>query len=87
MKQRASAWACLVLASAIGLLLGSASRAGETSPSRAVRRGERVLARADHAWMSQQIEEPCILPNPKVPGRLIMFYSAVAASKIGRAHV
>jgi len=37
-------------------------------------RGEIVLARADHDWMSQQIEEPCILPNPKVPGRLIMFY-------------
>lgn len=42
--------------------------------------GEMVLARADHDWMSQQIEEPCILPNPKVPGRLIMFYSAVSAS-------
>lgn len=43
-------------------------------------RGEIVLARAGHAWMSQQIEEPCILPNPKTPGRLIMFYSAVSAS-------
>ena len=43
-------------------------------------RGEIVLSRASHAWMSQQIEEPCILPNPKVPGRLIMFYSAVSAS-------
>jgi hypothetical protein len=41
--------------------------------------GEMILARADHDWMSQQIEEPCILPNPKVPGRLIMFYSAVPA--------
>ena len=30
--------------------------------------------------MSQQIEEPCILPNPKAPGRLIMFYSAVSSS-------
>lgn len=43
-------------------------------------RGEMVLARAGHAWMSQQIEEPCILPNPKVAGRLIMFYGAVPAS-------
>jgi len=43
-------------------------------------RGEIVLARASHDWMSQQIEEPCILPNPKVPGRLIMFYSAVSSS-------
>jgi len=39
-----------------------------------------VLSRADHDWMSQQIEEPCILPNPKVPGRLIMFYGAVSTS-------
>ena len=42
-------------------------------------RGEMILSRADHEWMSQQIEEPCILPNPKVAGRLIMFYSAVSA--------
>ena len=49
--------------------------------------GKRILSRSDSAWMSQQIEEPCILPNPKVPGRLIMFYGAVPASnrKIGRA--
>ncbi|HUW61624.1 MAG TPA: hypothetical protein VMZ06_11505 [Candidatus Bathyarchaeia archaeon] len=42
--------------------------------------GEMILGRADHDWMSQQIEEPCILPNPKVPGRLIMFYSAVSTA-------
>jgi hypothetical protein len=39
-----------------------------------------VLARSSHDWMSQQIEEPCILPNPKDPQRLIMFYSAVSSS-------
>ncbi len=43
-------------------------------------RGEIVLSRASHEWMSQQVEEPCILPNPKAPGRLIMFYSAVSSS-------
>lgn len=43
-------------------------------------RGEIVLPRDGIAWMSQQVEEPCILPNPKVPGRLIMFYSAVSKS-------
>ena len=43
-------------------------------------RGEIVLPRASHDWMSQQVEEPCILPNPKMPGRLIMFYSAVSSS-------
>ncbi len=53
-------------------------------------RGEMVLARGSHEWMSQQVEEPCILPNPKAPGRLIMFYSAVssanrAVAMIGKA--
>lgn len=43
-------------------------------------RGQIVLPRAGRAWMSQQVEEPCILPNPKVPGRLIMFYSAVSSA-------
>lgn len=43
-------------------------------------RGEIVLPRAGHDWMSQRVEEPCILPNPKVPGRLVMFYSAVSSS-------
>ena len=66
------------------LLLGSAvlvrlSFAYAEDTAAAVR-GEMVLARAGHAWMSQQIEEPCILPNPKAPGRLIMFFSAVSAS-------
>lgn len=40
-------------------------------------RGEMILSRASHPWMSQQIEEPCILPNPKAPGKLLMLYSAV----------
>ncbi len=59
-----------------GILIG----AGEPGMPPPPIRGEIVLARASHAWMSQQIEEPCILPNPKVPGRLIMLCSAVASS-------
>lgn len=43
-------------------------------------RGKIILARSDNEWMSQQIEEPCIVPNPKIPGRLVMFYGAVPAS-------
>lgn len=46
----------------------------------AVVRGEIVLPREGREWMSQQVEEPCILPNPKDPDRLIMFYSAVSKS-------
>ena len=62
------------------VLTGALSWAGEPGTHPPPVRGEIVLSRASHAWMSQQIEEPCILPNPKVPGRLIMFYSAVASS-------
>jgi len=72
-----------VLATFVGLLAGwrscgAGAWAEEARP--AAIRGEFVLARASHDWMSQQIEEPCILSNPKVPGRLIMFYSAVSSS-------
>ncbi|MBW7865982.1 MAG: hypothetical protein H3C30_16385 [Candidatus Hydrogenedentes bacterium] len=49
--------------------------------------GQIVLSRASNEWMSQQIEEPCILPNPKVPGRLIMFYGAVPASNRNTAAI
>lgn len=37
-----------------------------------------VINRTGHAWQAQQVQEPCILPNPKQPGRLVMFYSGVA---------
>ena len=40
-------------------------------------RGEIIVARADKKWSSQQLQEACVLPNPKVPGRLVMFYSGV----------
>ncbi len=66
------------------LLLLDAQRAArgvvEPSTSPAAVRGQIILARASHPWMSQQIQEPCVLPNPKSPGRLIMFYSGVPAS-------
>jgi hypothetical protein len=61
-------------------LAGALIWAGETGTQPPPIRGEIVLTRASHPWMSQQIEEPCILPNPKVPGRLIMFYGAVPAT-------
>lgn len=39
-----------------------------------------VVDRVGHDWQSQQVQEPCILPNPKQPGRLVMFYSGVPAA-------
>jgi hypothetical protein len=43
-------------------------------------RGEIILSRTDSAWESQHVQEPCILPNPKDPRRLVMFYSGVPAT-------
>jgi hypothetical protein len=43
-------------------------------------RGQIIIDRTNSDWQSQQVQEPCILPNPKIPGRLVMFYSGVPAS-------
>lgn len=40
-------------------------------------RGERTIDRTAAAWQSQQVQEPCILENPKDSERLVMFYSGV----------
>jgi hypothetical protein len=50
------------------------------APETARVRGERIIDRTTAAWQSQQIQEPCILENPKNPDRLIMFYSGVPAA-------
>ncbi|HRZ38956.1 MAG TPA: hypothetical protein P5534_21640, partial [Candidatus Paceibacterota bacterium] len=75
-----SAWgiavATRVIFAMILTLAGALSWAAESGTQPPPIRGEIVLARASHPWMSQQIEEPCLLPHPKVPGRLIMFSSA-----------
>lgn len=39
-----------------------------------------IIDRTTAAWESQQVQEPCILPNPKNPDRLVMFYSGVPTS-------
>ncbi len=67
----------ILAAALVAFVLSAHPEAQAADPSV---RGEIILARASHEWMSQQIEEPCILPNPKVPGRLIMFYGAVPSS-------
>jgi len=74
-----------LLAMSFALAKEGASRAENTGMARSnaqptAVRGEIVLRRASHDWMSQQIEEPCILPNPKALGRLIMLYSAVSSA-------
>ena len=36
-------------------------------------RAEVIINRMAAPWESQQVQEPCILPNPKDPTRLVMF--------------
>ena len=57
---------------------GLAIRANAATDNRI--RGEIIIDRSDRPWESQQVQEPCILPNPKDPTRLVMFYSGVPKS-------
>jgi len=43
-------------------------------------RGRIFIDRLSAAWQSQQVQEACVLPNPKDPEKLVMFYSGVPAS-------
>jgi hypothetical protein len=68
----------LVLGAALSLFApDSPVLAADASVARRPIRGEVIIKRADAAWESQQVQEPCILPNPKDPARLVMFYSGV----------
>ncbi len=42
--------------------------------------GRIIIDRTLTPWQSQQVQEPCILPNPKDPGRLLMLYSGIPKS-------
>lgn len=53
--------------------LSAAVKANAAKPIR----GQIIINRADSPWETQQVQEPCILPNPKVRDRLVMFYSGV----------
>ena len=67
----------------IGLLLSAVdftSVAAQTADSPTPIRGDVIISRTDAAWQSQQLQEPCILPNPKDPTRLVLFYSGVPAT-------
>jgi hypothetical protein len=43
-------------------------------------RGEVIINRMVAPWESQQVQEPCIIENPKDPTKLVMFYSGVPSS-------
>jgi hypothetical protein len=64
----------------LGAILNTASLAAdEAAPAKPIR-GKVIVNRTSSSWQSQQVQEPCILPNPKDPARLVMFYSGVPAT-------
>jgi len=65
------------------LLLSAPHTGGLAAEARVARmpiRGEVIINRTAAEWESQQVQEPCILPDPKDPARLVMFYSGVPAT-------
>ena len=73
-----------IFLTAVGALLsgGLAGAAAAADPAASPKpvRGEIIIDRRASGWQSQQVQEPCILPNPKDPTRLVMFYSGVPAT-------
>lgn len=61
----------------VGLIAAGFGQANAAEPKI---RGEVIINRKAAAWESQQVQEPCIIENPKDPTRLVMFYSGVPAS-------
>lgn len=51
-----------------------------SSAAPAAVRGRVFIDRLSAPWQSQQVQEACVLPNPKDPEKLIMFYSGVPAA-------
>lgn len=73
--------ALLILAAAVWLPdFRSVVRAAEATGSPKPPRGQVIIRRTSAPWESQQVQEPCIWPNPKDPSRLVMLYSGVPAT-------
>ncbi len=70
----------LFLPVAVALLVFAGITEGSAQPKAGAIRGEVIINRKAAAWESQQVQEPCIIENPKDPTRLVMFYSGVPAS-------
>jgi hypothetical protein len=64
---------------ALSLTATAALGADPAATARPIR-SEVIINRETAAWESQQVQEPCILPDPKDPARLVMFYSGVPAT-------
>jgi len=63
-------------------LCAAISDAGETPVNPGVSRVERVI-NFGGGWKDGQVQEPCILPNPKDPTKLIMIFAGALHQKQG----
>jgi len=79
--------AALALIAALVSTPDSPVLAAAAAAARKPIRGEVIVIRTNAAWESQQVQEPCILPNPKDPERLVMFYSGVPATNRGTCFI
>ena len=71
---RLARWLTLMVPAFVAL---TASAAASEPPAV---RGRVFIDRLSAPWQSQQVQEACVLPNPKDPEKLIMFYSGVPAA-------
>jgi hypothetical protein len=71
---------------AVSVLAAVLSAPALAQTARPMRAGV-IINRTAAPWESQQVQEPCILPNPKDPMRLVMFYSGVPASNRNLCYV
>ena len=70
----------------IPVIVAALSGAASAQTARPIR-AQVIINRNDATWESQQVQEPCILPNPKDPTRLVMLYSGVPASNRNLCYV
>ncbi len=81
-----SIFIALVVGLQLFALTSQSDAADAAVPAKSIR-GKIIVSRSDAAWESQQVQEPCILPNPKDPTRLVMFYSGVPATNRSRCFI
>ena len=72
---------------AVLCVIAAAVFGADLPPAPQAIRGEIIINRNTADWESQQVQEPCILPNPKDPTRLVMFYSGVPTSNRGLCYI
>ena len=76
---------CLACILGMQALAAMAQNAGSSAPPKP----RKIIDYGGGGWKDAQVEEPCVLVNPKDPGKLIMFFGGytrgVTNGSIGKA--